>query len=902
MIKDIETFLKSKGLEDKTIAYIKRIRDSEPARRVRSNGQNVVGTYPSKKMGLSIQFESKTLELPAIFEKEHDKSVQEYYDQPPSFKISYQINERNRAHLYTADFFVISEDWIGWEEWKTEDEIIKLSIQYPERYQLDEKGLWRCPPAEQYAENYGLSFRVKISKDLNMNYVRNIKFLEDYLLKGNLSIEKEKKDYICKVISENPGITIRELLEKIKDFQVDNLYIAFILGDFYMDIEDESIPELSARLYISKEYKDALSNMTLSTSVFSSEMSVSFKVSSGEKIIWDGVIWDILNAGNTSIVLINDEKETIEVPIATFEYLLKEGKIKGISRNDFDNKELEVIKRASPLELERANERFTTIQPYLNGKEYTGEESISERTIWNWIRKYRSAEKKYGSGYVGLLSEEYKKGNRTQRIDDDVQVLMETYIKEKYENIRQSSMKKVYLQFCQACMDKGYDPSSYYTFTKKVKETPRYDQVKKRKGPKAAYAFGEFFHELWPDTPRHGDRIFEICHLDHTELDIELRCSVTDRNLGRPWATFLVDAFSRRVLATYISYDPPSYRSCMMVLRECVKRYSRFPSTIVVDGGKEFESVYFETLLTRNRCVKFRRPAAKARFGNVIERLFGTTNEMFINNLMGNTQIMKNVRQVVKEINPKNTSIWTLEDFVRVLNKWTYEIYDQTEHTGLGISPHDMYEQSVKTSGAREIVRVAYDETFKTLTLPTTKKGTAKVLPGYGVKINRIYYWSPVLRNGLIENSQVFVRYDPFNMGIAYAFINNRWIELESEKFNIFKNRSEKEVNIAFEELKRRTVLSEKKQDITIKMLAEFLNSIESEELLLSQRLKDRAMRNLYVIEGGKSKSEEVEQEPKVEKVLTSENIRLVVNNQEERLAKNDLDILNVEFESYEGL
>ena len=59
---------------------------------------------------------------------------------------------------------------------------------------------------------------------------------------------------------------------------------------------------------------------------------------------------------------------------------------------------------------------------------------------------------------------------------------------------------------------------------------------------------------------------------------------------------------------------------------------------------------------------------------------------------------------------------------MRLLNKWAYEIYDQTEHTGLGISPHDMYEHSIKTSGAREVTRVIYDETFKILTLPTTKR------------------------------------------------------------------------------------------------------------------------------------------------------------------------------------
>src|SRR5215472_491707 len=85
-------------------------------------------------------------------------------------------------------------------------------------------------------------------------------------------------------------------------------------------------------------------------------------------------------------------------------------------------------------------------------------------------------------------------------------------------------------------------------------------------------------------TPRHGDRPWEIVHLDHTELDIELVSSL-GTPLGRPYATFATDAYSRRLLACYLSFDPPSYRSCMMVLRACVRRHQRFPQMVVVDGG-----------------------------------------------------------------------------------------------------------------------------------------------------------------------------------------------------------------------------------------------------------------------------------------------------------------------------
>jgi hypothetical protein len=77
-------------------------------------------------------------------------------------------------------------------------------------------------------------------------------------------------------------------------------------------------------------------------------------------------------------------------------------------------------------------------------------------------------------------------------------------------------------------------------------------------------------------------------------LDIELRSSSTGRLLGRPWLTLLIDAYSRRILALYLTFDAPSYRSCMMALRICVQRCARFPQAIVVDGGKEFHSIYFD--------------------------------------------------------------------------------------------------------------------------------------------------------------------------------------------------------------------------------------------------------------------------------------------------------------------
>jgi hypothetical protein len=283
----------------------------------------------------------------------------------------------------------------------------------------------------------------------------------------------------------------------------------------------------------------------------------------------------------------------------------------------------------------------------------------------------------------------------------------------------------------------------------------------------------------------------------------------------------------------------------MMALRECVQRHGRFPQIIVVDGGREFESVYFETLLARYECSKKTRPAAKPRFGSVCERLFGTTNTRFIYNLLGNTQITRNVRQVTKSVSPQEQACWTLGQFYTRLCEWAYEVYDTIEHPALGQTPQEAFAMGMMQGGQRLQRLVPYDETFRMLTLPTTQKGTAKVMPHLGVKINTLCYWSDAFLNSEVGKSQVPVRYDPFDAGVAYAFIKGHWIHCLSEHYAIFAGRSEREIQLATTELRKRHQLHGQQFTITARKLADFLTSLEAEELLLEQRLRDIEAREI---------------------------------------------------------
>ena len=62
-------------------------------------------------MGFTVQFESHRVELPFVYEMEHDPEVLEYYDQPPSIPLAYHAaNGRRLSVVHTPDYFVLRQD------------------------------------------------------------------------------------------------------------------------------------------------------------------------------------------------------------------------------------------------------------------------------------------------------------------------------------------------------------------------------------------------------------------------------------------------------------------------------------------------------------------------------------------------------------------------------------------------------------------------------------------------------------------------------------------------------------------------------------------------------------------------------------------------------------------------
>ena len=101
----------------------------------------------------------------------------------------------------------------------------------------------------------------------------------------------------------------------------------------------------------------------------------------------------------------------------------------------------------------------------------------------------------------------------------------------------------------------------------------------------------------------------------------------------------------------------------------------------------------------------------------------------------------------------RNHAAWPLKELHQKLTEYAYEIYDTLDHLALGQSPREAFDAAIAQTGNRSHRKIAYDQDFLILTMPTTRKGTAKITPGRGMKINHIcYYWSEHFRNPWIDD------------------------------------------------------------------------------------------------------------------------------------------------------
>jgi len=806
-------YVRRLGFSRETQELLAHIRSSPPSRTPGAQRGNMPVWYPSKKMQCIIKAESAKVEFAFLLATEHDDTILEIWDQPPAIPLEYR-DTRNRIQrpLHTPDYFIFGYQECGWIECKPTQELVRQAETRPNRYVLDEQGIWRCPPGEAFATHYGLTYRVWSSDEANWAAQDNALFLEDYYQElERLTVPETVLDTLYQIVDEHPGSMLSDLRTAASTISADLINIAIARHALYVDLATYRLSE--------PWHTPVFRNRNLARAYQKSETRDDEHGASSHH-------------PSSGITL--------------------EGR--------------ELLERASDVDLATAVFRNRVIHP----DHYDDEEQVQiarnrtavpVRTKRRWLQWYREAEARYGSGFIGLLARYHNCGGLRQ-IQAEVITLIHQVLETHYDTAAQKPKRGAYGEYLKLSEEhqlKAVSQRTFYAEAHRHKAT--YEQIVVREGTRAAYPFKDQVHEFEKTVNRHGSYAWAMAHLDHTELNVSLCDSRTGQPLGKCWLTLLILSHPRRIAAYYLTFDPPSYRSCLAVLRLCVKRYGRLPTAITVDGGPEFQSVYFEQLLALYRVRKHQRPASEPRFGSPQERLFGSLQTEFLYHLLGNTQATQQPRLLTKATDPRRQTVWTLPALTKRVQQWADEEYDTIRHPALGMTPREAYLLSLEQDGERLHKHISYDDTFLKATFPSTRKGTAKVEPGTGVRMNYLDYWCEAMRDPTVENTQVKVRYDPFDVSVGYAYIDRKWRKCDCP-YNEFAGCSERELHLLTEELRQRNrITSGRKQiEITQKQLATFRRENVDMETILRQQQHDRETRaSLVLLEGGR-KTEQVEQ------------------------------------------
>lgn len=805
-----------------------------PVRKVASKGGgNVITPYQSHKMQRTIETESRHIEFPAAVSHEYDPDVLEYYPQPCRLKFEV-IDANGEIHAidHTPDYLLIAEHGVVLEERKPWSKLESLARRYPWRYQLDPDNRWCSPLIEQWLADKGVGYRIRTDRDIPQRRIENILFLEDYLDPAAPPCPVDIALRVRDALIEDAVLHLAELYEKA-DCRPDDVFKLIADGLLVADVDYTPLEDpMRCRVFRDTAVRDFEHARRLHAPF---AIPGIVDVSVGAQLTYDQQPFTVIMVGGTKAVLKADDGKTVEIPLETLGQLAL-------------NKDLLMADGSVPEQGALRLSDFTENELRSALSRMTGLENVSKpnRTQRRHLRALAVAKVSGTDELVALVPRLRDRGNREPRLTSGQEAMLEQVIHEEYLTSCAPIAKHCHRKLRQLCAEQGIKPPSYPTLIARIKALPQQRSDRARHGNRVAYQNSEFVNVLYADTPVHGSRALQYVHMDHTELDIELVSTKTGESLGRPWLSLAIDAYTRRIVGIYLSYDPPSYRSNMMLLRDIVRRYRRLPQFIVVDNGADFRCEDFKRFSELMRIHVRYRPAGRPRHGAVMERIFGRVHTEYVHNLAGNTKALKNVRQSTGKFLPSRLAEWTLEYLYYGIDYWAFTYYDQTVHSTLGVSPRAAFEQSLAHSGVRAHRIVTLTQDFLILTCPTVDRQAKRTVDRQrGIKVHTNYfYWCQEFRDPTLHGKKLPVRYDPWDGSTVYVQIGKRWFPAQCKSLAGLGHLTEKERELLSNELRKRHRLDDNEEP-SLQRLSEFMRVFKPEgaaQLLLERQHENREL------------------------------------------------------------
>ena len=354
-------------------------------------------------------------------------------------------------------------------------------------------------------------------------------------------------------------------------------------------------------------------------------------------------------------------------------------------------------------ELEEIQKKYTAIQPLLS-KDISREDiekhatniGVHFTTLYRWLKKYKST-----GTLMGLLPRPSGRKKGETRLSFMTEKVMQDVIDNYYLTKRRPSVQSTINKINIECRNKGVAAPGKNTVRNRIHKLSEYDVLKKQGNrTKARTKFEPVPGNFETKYP------MQLIQIDHTPVDLILVDDETREPIGRPYITVAIDIYSRMIVGYYLSLSPPSSTSVALCITNTVLSKEKtlieldidadwnvwgFPETIHVDNGADFRAEALRTAgLAHGINVEF-RPIGKTNFGGHVERVIGTIMNA-VHEIPGTT--FSNIQERQEYDSDKNSSM-TFKEFERWLVTFITKIYHKRKHTGIGMSPEQLWEQGI---------------------------------------------------------------------------------------------------------------------------------------------------------------------------------------------------------------
>ena len=665
-------------------------------------------------------------------------------------------------------------------ECKTADDLRRDAEKPHPRFERVDSG-WRWPAACDAASALGLHHKVFSSEEIDPVWLRNVSFLSDFTA-APCPGEEAARPILAALREAGSALVVRLLA--LPGICADVFWGLVAHRRIWCDIDRERVFEVdTAWVHVSAERMLAQRHLRLApdrsacTTLSGPPPPHCVSVDPGAVLVWDGVPWRVVNRGATSVTLRcddgSDRVDSLSFP--DLKRLLDVAAITCAASDASDpvpDEADRLLRLATPDDLRLATRRMAAVEHYLShGRILPG---VGRRTLRRYLRWFNDAQSRYGMGYLGLVR---RRGRRpgSSNLPAPEREALDEVVAEFADDRKAGRLSAAPARLVSLCEERGLLAApSEETLRRALLRRSDPDMERARRGSGAAYQIEGPLPGAGAVWPTHGDRVFELGHIDHTPLDLQLVSHRTGAVLGKAWLTLLIDSFSRMPLAFVLSFDAPGRASVLAALYDCVARHHRLPDTLVVDQGPEFHSSDLENALAALRVSKQERPARKPRFGAVVERMFGIANTRLVHELQGNTTVLSLGRSLSPSRHPKRNAAWSLPMLTSACEQWLFEVYPDLVHGSLGAQPRDVFRHNLASHGQRLARYVPLDQHLRVLLAMTPRGGTRRVHPSRGVVIDYLRYWNDDFEYGDVVD--VPVKVDPADCSIAYAYVRGAWV------------------------------------------------------------------------------------------------------------------------------